>query len=86
MNNDNNHEETNNRQSRIIPLGVKMQKEGKFVQKSRDYLRNKKAVSMKHIFEATDKINININQSININANPNTKYLQQGNNENEKKK
>ena len=84
MNNGNSQEDIKHTQSRIFPLGVKMQKESKFMQKSKEYLRSKKAVSMKHIFGGTDKINININQSININANPNAKFQEQDNTQDEK--
>jgi hypothetical protein len=85
MNNDKNHEEKNLRQSPIFPLGVKMQKESKFIQKRKEYMKNKKAVSMKHVFGAPDNINININQSININANPNIKFLELNTKKKEKK-
>ena len=85
MNNDKNHEEKNLRQSPIFPLGVKMQKESKFIQKRKEYMKNKKAVSMKHVFGAPDNINININQSININANPNIKFLDLNSKKKEKK-
>ena len=33
----------------IIPLGYKQQRENMFTQKGREYLKSKKAISMKHI-------------------------------------
>ena len=63
-----NKEDIDNRISHIIPLGVHKARESIFIQKSREYMKNKKAVSMKHIFDNNEKISININQNININA------------------
>ena len=67
--NNNNEEEVNNRIAHIIPLGYQKQRESLFIQKGKEYMRNKKAVSMKHIFGEKEQISININQNININAN-----------------
>ena len=67
--NNNNKEEVNNKIAHIIPLGYQKQRESLFIQKGKEYMRNKKAVSMKHIFGEKEKISININQNININAN-----------------
>ena len=47
-------------------LELKQNKNSLFVQKAKEYLRSKKAVSMHQIFEKTNKINIKINQNINI--------------------
>ena len=47
-------------------------RESLIVQKGREFFKNKKAVSMKHIHDEEDKkINININHNINISANIN---------------
>ena len=77
MKNDNNQKESTDKIPHIFPFNFKMpneRNESKFMQKSKEYMKNKKAVSMKHIFDGRDKISININQSININANPNSKF------------
>jgi len=47
-------------------LELKQNKNSLFVQKAKDYIRGKKAVSMHQLFEKTNKINIKINQNINI--------------------
>ena len=60
-------EDNDSKISHIIPLGYKQQRENMFAQKGREYLKSKKAISMKHIFDSKEKININ--QNININAN-----------------
>ena len=44
-------------------------KDSLFIQKGKEYMRNKKAISMKQIFNSKENIRININQNININAN-----------------
>ena len=67
--NNNIGEDIDNKIGHIIPLGFKKQEESLFIQKGKEYMKNKKAISMRHIFENKDKINININQNININAN-----------------
>ena len=46
-------------------------RESLLVQKGRDFFKNKKAVSMRHIHDENKKINININHNINISANIN---------------
>ena len=46
-------------------------RESLLVQKGRDFFKNKKAVSMRHIYNENEKINININHNINISANIN---------------
>ena len=67
--NNNIGEDIDNKIGHIIPLGFKKQEESLFIQKGKEYMKNKKAISMRHIFENKDKISININQNININAN-----------------
>ena len=77
MNNENN-EETNDiiitkdkvkTISPFLKLNDKIQNDSLFIQKGREYMKNKKAISMKHVFDSKEKIRININQNININAN-----------------
>ena len=87
MKNDNNQKESTDKIPHIFPFSFKMpneRNESKFMQKSKEYMKNKKAVSMKHIFDGRDKISININQSININANPNSKFPEPKKKENKK--
>ena len=79
----NNKEDIDNRIAHIIPLGFHKPKESIFIQKSREYMKNKKAVSMKHIFDSKEKISININQNININANIKSSEKEKGKTEKE---
>ena len=65
----NTQKEGDNKISHFIPLGFQKGRESLFIQKGREYIHNKKSVSMKHIFGQKDKISIKINQNININTN-----------------
>ena len=47
-------------------LASKQNKSSLFIKKAKEYIRDKKAVSMYQIFDKTNKINIKINQNINI--------------------
>ena len=48
---------------------LNLKRESLMIQKGREFLKRKKAVSLRHILEDNKKINININNNININAN-----------------
>ena len=48
---------------------INKKRETLMIQKRREFLMNKKAISMRNIKEENKKINININHNININAN-----------------
>ena len=48
---------------------LSLKRESLMIQKGREFLRNKKAISMRHIYKDNKKINININHNININTN-----------------
>ena len=61
--------ENNKKISHFIPLDSKKYNDNSFIQKSKEHMKNKKSISMKHIFDKKDKISIKINQNININAN-----------------
>ena len=52
------------------PRGKK-EKDKTYSRKSKDYIKNKKAISMNKNYSENRKINININQNININSNLN---------------
>ena len=68
----NNHQEKkNNSNINNITSNLSLKRESLLIQKSREFLRKKKAVSMRHILEDNKKINININHNININTNLN---------------
>ena len=73
--------EGENKISHFIPLGFQKGRENLFIQKGREYMKSKKSVSMKHIFEQKDKISIKINQNININT-----HIKNLNQENTEKK
>jgi len=47
-------------------LASKQNKSSLFIKKAKEYIRDKKAVSMYQIFDKTNKINIKINQNINV--------------------
>ena len=79
----NNTIENDNKISHFIPLGLQKGRENIF-QKGREYMLNKKSVSMKHIFDKNDKISIKINQNININTN--IKNINEEKDNNEKNK
>ena len=51
------------------PSNLSLKRESLMVQKSREFLRRKKAISLRHIHDDNKKINININHNININTN-----------------
>ena len=61
--------DSNKKISHFIPLGSQKYNDSSFVQKGKEYMQSKKSVSMKQIFDKTDKISIKINQNININTN-----------------
>ena len=82
----NSQQEGENKISHFIPLGFQKPQESIFIQKGREYMQNKKSVSMKHIFEKNDKISIKINQNININTNIKNINEQKDNSNNKKKK
>ena len=84
MNNDNKSKKKNNKIASIFTLGKKIEKDTEYIRNSKEFMKNKKAVSMKHIFDGRDNININIHQSININANPNAQYQKQKSKNNNK--
>jgi len=64
-------QEDDKKQIRLFPLvtSQKGQDNSLFIQKGKEYMKNKKAISMRHIFDNNEQINININQNININTN-----------------
>ena len=74
--------EGENKISHYIPLGFQKRKESIFIQKGKEFLKGKKSVSMKNIFDSNDKISIKINQNININTN--IKNIQEEKEEKEK--
>ena len=48
---------------------LSLKRESLMIQKGKEFLKSKKAVSMRHICKDNNKINININNNININTN-----------------
>ena len=68
-NKNNNSLPENEKKPNIIPLNCKKERDNSFPQKSKDFIKNKKSVSMRKLFSKNKKINININQNININSN-----------------
>ena len=64
--------ESENKIPHYIKLGSKHNKDSLFAQKGKEYMKNKRAISMHQIFSKSKKINININQNININPIKNT--------------
>ena len=68
------HQEDDKNQISLFPLvspqnSQKGQDNSLFIKKGKEYMKNKKAISMRHLFDKNEQINININQNININAN-----------------
>ena len=63
--------ENQNKILNIIPLNIKKDKDNTFPQKSKDFRKSKKSVSVRKLITGNKKINININQNININSNIN---------------
>ena len=61
---DNDNRITNNHQSNLS-----LKRDSLMYQKGKEFLRRKKAISLRHIFEDSKKISININNNININSN-----------------
>ena len=55
----------------IVDNKLNKKRESLMVQKGREFFKNKKAISMRHILKDDKKINININNNININTNIN---------------
>ena len=64
-------QEKDKKQVSLFPLvtNQKIQDQRLFIQKGKECMKSKKAISMKHIFDNNEQINININQNININTN-----------------
>ena len=59
----------NNLLNNPLLSNLSLKRESLMIQKGREFLKNKKAISMRHIYKDNKKINININHNININTN-----------------
>ena len=58
----------NNRLNPNYPSNLSLKRDSLMIHKGREFLKRKKAISLRHIFEDNKNIKININNNININT------------------